>query len=288
MKIIIFGASGMLGRVLKNQYQEEELITPSHAECDFLQKQQIRSFIDSVQPDIVINAAAIVNIDACEKDKDTAFNVNGLAVAEIAMACNQCNAYFVQISTDHYYINDGNLKHTEEDPLHLVNYYAQTKFMGETYALLAKKHLIIRTNIIGFKSIKNQPTFLEWAINKIVKKEKMDLFFDYFTSSIDIYHFSEILRLLIKNKICGTFNIGSNDVSSKSDFILKLALKMKISIKEPNICSIFEKTNLIKRANSIGLDVKKVESVLNQPMPSSEEVIQKILEVYNDQYKNQF
>jgi len=47
MKMIIFGANGMLGSVLKNQYQEWELITPSHAECDFSQKQHIRSFIDS-------------------------------------------------------------------------------------------------------------------------------------------------------------------------------------------------------------------------------------------------
>lgn len=286
MKVIIFGANGMLGSVLKNQYQDWQLITPSHAECDFSKKQCVSSFIDSVQPGVVINAAAVVNIDTCEKDKNLALNVNGLAVAEMAMACNKWQASFVQISTDHYYINDGSRKHTEEEPVHLINYYAQTKFIGEVYALLADRHLIVRTNIIGFKAKKNQQTFLEWAIERIFNKEQINLFSDYFTSSIDIYHFSAILKSLITKNIYGIFNVGANEVLSKSDFIIKLASKMQISLNQPNLCSVSNEKNLIIRANSLGLDVSKVESVLNQSMPSSEEVIQKILEVYHNEYKN--
>lgn len=282
MKILIFGSTGMLGQILVEYFgRSHDVMVHTHATCDLANTDTILSFILEKHPQIVINAAALVDIDNCETNKDYAFKVNSSAVAQMAFACNEISATLIQISTDHYYLNDGEKKHTEEEPVALVNYYAQTKFMGEVYALLTKKHLIIRTNIIGFRNKRDCPTFLEWAINNIELGSEIKLFQDYFASSIDTYHFSEILERMMSNNLVGIYNVGCKDVVSKACFVNLLSEALNKKLNNPIYSSVKEASGLIKRANSLGLSINKVEKALNVSMPDVSQVIRKIIEVYH-------
>jgi dTDP-4-dehydrorhamnose reductase len=285
MKILLFGASGMLGRELVsylNQYSNIEIIKARKSDCDINKIEQIETFIEEIKPNVIINSAAIIDLKLCEKEKDYVFAINSLSASRMAFAANKIGAKLVQISTDHYYSGDGEKKHTENDSVSLLNYYAYTKFIGENYTMLARKNLIIRTNIVGFKMEQGQETFIEWAIRSLENDDQLNLFEDYFVSSIDIYSFSKILKKMIDRDARGLYNVSSCEVTSKANFIHLLSLKLNIPLNKPKYVSVNSlESSLVKRANSLGLDVRKIEKNLGIEMPKIDQVISNICEVYH-------
>ena len=276
LKILIFGSSGMLGRALcKNLANNFEVLSPKRSECDLLDLDSIEKTILDIRPNYVINAAALVDVNACENNRDQAFKVNSLSVYRMALSCNLAQSKFIQISTDHFYENDGCLKHSETAPISIVNYYAYTKYAAEIYAMLAHHHLILRTNIVGLKE--GGKTFLNWALDSIISKTKINLFGDYFTSSIDIWNFSDIVNQCIRRGLRGLYNIGSSDVVSKAQFIEFLARDLDIKLIDPNYTSIKNQSSLVRRADSLGLDVSKIEADLGAKMPNNQQVIKEII-----------
>lgn len=282
-KILLFGSTGLLGQAITERFRNGlNLISPDRLSYDFNKFDQLEDIILKYNPDIVINCVALVNLQECENNREKAYNVNARSVAELALACNKIGAKLVHISTDHYFSGDGDKKHKETDAITILNYYAYSKFQAEAYALLAKDHLIIRTNIVGFRGREGAPTFIEWAISEIMKGTRFKLFTDYFTSSIDVYNFSDILFKALQENIHGLYNIGSRDVASKAEFIKLLSTKMGLGLDSPEYISIndIKANTLINRATSLGIDVEKIEQTLSTRMPNTEEVINRIIKVY--------
>lgn len=234
---------------------------------------------ESENPDIIINTIAIVNLNDCEIDKCRAYLVNSRPASVISNYCHENNVYFVQISTDHYYTGDDDKKHSETDKIHLLNEYARTKYLAETLAMTNPDALIIRTNIVGFRGWEND-TFVEWALNCLKSDEPMNVFEDYYTSSIDIYNFSRILWDLIKNKPTGIYNLASSEVSSKKDFIFSLADSFNLSTSNCTPTKI--NNDELKRATSLGLDTGKIENYLGYKMPTLKEVTDSLKKHYED------
>ena len=288
MRVLIFGSNGMLGRELsKNNRDGYTIIEVKKEDCDLLEIEKINEYIVKQNPEIVINAAGVVNINLCESDKISANKINALSVLKMALACNQIKAKFIQISTDHFYIDDAQKKHKESDYVTIKNYYACTKFIAESYAALADNHLIIRSNIVGFKEFPKKTSFLDWAIAEIINQSQMTLFKDYYCSSIDIYNFSSILWKAVENNLVGLYNVASSDVLSKAEFILMLSEKFGIPLNAPiftNIKKVYGK-DFIQRATTNGLDTRKIQYALKIKMPSTKQVIEKIKEVYDERYE---
>ena len=291
MKILLFGSQGMLGYELAKYFLSEaqNIIVSTKADCDISNLEAIEDYISNISPEYVINCAGLVDVDLCEDNKEYALSVNSFSVHKMALACNKLKATLVQISTDHYYTNDKDQKHCEDDPITLVNHYAYTKYLGEAYALLAKRHLIIRTNIIGFNNRKKKKTFLEWSIDCIEKNIQMNLFYDYFTSSIDIFSFCHVLKSALCCRLNGVYNIASKNVFSKANFLEFLGKSLNIPLNNPLYTSINNQQILnIKRADSLGLNVDKIEHALGVLMPTLGEVMNNIMKVYNDRQKASF
>ncbi|KAF0819043.1 dTDP-4-dehydrorhamnose reductase [Bacillus sp. ZZV12-4809] len=287
MKALLIGSTGMLGQTLFKKLKENNfsVITSSRNNSDnnidFLTDgQKITEVIIKEKPEIVINAAALVNLNYCESNPGNAYIVNSRLPGLIAQACSRVNSYFVQISTDHYYSNDGKKGHKESDKVELFNEYARTKFAGESFTLTYYNSLVVRTNIVGFRNKASSPTFVEWVIKSLESNDYITGFNDFFTSSIDVESLSDILIELIDQKVTGLINVASSDTISKYEFIATLAtlLGKEQQVKEGTMNS----SQGIKRANSLGLDMTKLQSILkHNHIPSSKEVI---INIYN-QYK---
>lgn len=290
MKVLLVGSTGMLGQAILKMYWGKNIFpkTVSRTNADHnidlvKNTEKIIDVIKSEKPDIVINTAAWINLEECEKNPGEAYILNGKLPGLISDTCNLIGSYFVQISTDHFYINDNLKQHLETDKVILLNEYARTKFIGESLALINKNTLVLRTNIVGFRS-NNNLTFVEWIFNNLENDNQITGFTNYYTSSIDVYTFSAVLSQLIEKQITGIINIGSNDVISKYDFIFRIAQSIN---KEFLVSEGKMEDNNIKRGNSLGLNVMKVEAILNQKMPSSEKVIQNIVGKYKEGAMNE-
>jgi dTDP-4-dehydrorhamnose reductase len=285
MKTLIIGSTGMLGRAMMLVAHKRKVevtgIARNNADIcvDITDDQALQSIVADLQPQVVINCTAMTNLQVCERSPGDAYLINARSVAMLAAISEKLNAYFVQISTDHYYIGDGNKKHTELDPVVLVNEYARTKYAGEQFARTIENSLVVRTNIVGFRDKAGLPTFVEGIIKTLREGRPLTLFNDFYTSSMDVFRFSEALFDLISLRPKGIVNLASRDVSNKAEFISALAHQLDLSLSQTQIGSL-KSLKDCDRAESIGLDVTKAENLLRYKLPSFDEVIDSLAAYY--------
>lgn len=268
-----------LTRYLSNMGNDVVGVARKNADYNFdiTDDEELLNCFEIEKPDIIINTVAIVNLNACEVDKGNAYLVNSRPAGIISDYCLEKDIYFVQISTDHYYYGDENKRHLETEEISLLNEYARTKYLAESLTLNNPHSLVIRTNIVGFRGTENN-TFVEWALNSLKSQEEINVFEDYYTSSIDVHNFSRILYDLIEDKPSGIYNIASSEVFSKKEFIFSLAESFNLSHSNCHPSNI-NNDGLI-RATSLGLNVGKVENVVGYELPTLKEVTDSLKESY--------
>lgn len=288
MKILLLGATGMLGKALFRTAQDNNYTVIGVARSgtdrsiDIQHETTLRTLIREEQPQIILNTAAITNIDYCEKNPEDVFMTNTRPAAFLAELAAELNAYLIHISTDHFYSGDGRKQHAEDDQITLVNEYARSKYLAESLTRLYQNSLIIRTNIVGFRGNPYNPTFLEWCLKNLTEMNQITLFDDFFTSSIDVYRFSEILLDLIRKNTTGIYNVAGRDVTSKREFVLDLASALHLDISHTSTGSVHDMKST-RRADSLGLDVEKVEKILGYTMPDRYEVINNLKKKMNEE-----
>jgi dTDP-4-dehydrorhamnose reductase len=283
---LILGSTGMLGQALMNTLKAEGhsvigLARKNADIClDITDDALLLNTLATVRPKVIINTVAIVNLSICEQNPDQSYAYNARVSSILANYCASESIKYVYISTDHYFTNNKNSKHTEKAPVNLCNEYARTKYIGEQLSLTNPNALVLRTNIVGFRYNPDAPTFVEWAIKALEQQEKMTLFDDFYTSGLDVYSFSKALCILIAKDASGLFNLASSEVSNKHQFISHLAQRLGLSLDNTTIGSMAQTQSTVQRNNSLGLDVSKVEKVLNFSLPELSDVINNLATEY--------
>lgn len=287
-KILLLGSNGMLGQALTSQFIKDgyELHTVDKIDAEYtfdvLDDDRLRYCIEDVLPDIIVNTVAIVNLNDCEEDRGSAYCLNARVPGILSEICAEKDLYLIHISTDHFFRGDRDKKHSEKDEIKLVNEYSRTKYIGEQLALRHKKTLVVRTNIVGFRG-KGQQTFIEWAIDEIRKKNSMNLFGDFYTSSIHTVDFAKILSDLMLVRPSGIINLASSDVTNKKDFILGLSETLFGNKPEYREVSLKSLTGA-PRGDSLGLDVSKIEMILGYKMPDRNDTFLSIKREYERRF----
>lgn len=160
MKIIVFGGNGTLGKELQTIHPG--LICPPRSVVDIHSKSDIQEYVKVHNPDIVINAAAIIDNRVLEGVPQDAIQTNIIGAANVASTCIDQNIRYVYISTDYVYKGDrGNYKETDE--ILPFNFYAWSKLGGECSAKGVKNHLIIRTSFGPVQFAYSQAFIDKWA-----------------------------------------------------------------------------------------------------------------------------
>jgi dTDP-4-dehydrorhamnose reductase len=149
MRVLITGGLGQLGREAALQWAAagDEVTAVDRDVLDVTDRSAVRSAITTLQPQVVLHAAAYTAVDACEADPDGAMQLNALAVRWVAEACDAVDAHLVTLSTD--YVFDG----TKANPYHEwdvpnpQSVYGRTKRAGELEALaLGPRAAVVRTS----------------------------------------------------------------------------------------------------------------------------------------------
>jgi len=285
MRILILGGTGLLGRVLCAEAKRRGHVPHSAARTDadytldLGDDGALEALLEMANPDMVINAAALIDLAACEADPVRADHINARPARILADWSHQTTRPFAHISTDHFFDGDGDAKHDEQAAVVLCNAYARSKYAAEQHALAVSLALVVRTSIAGFHP--DGRGFANWALNALKKHEPMTLFEDFYGSVIDTATFSAALFDLITQNQTGLINLASRDVSSKKDFILELAKAAGLTGQGAKSGSVRELAP--RRARSLGLDVKRAEQKLGYDLPGRAEVCQTLVSQWRAQ-----
>ncbi len=148
-KAAVIGSAGQLGVELVRELNRRGYQTMGwdRKQLDITDNSQVESVLTPWDPEIVINAAAYNQVDVAESEPHASFEVNALAVRNLALACRQLDARFVHFSTDYVFDGTAGRPYTESDPTHPLGAYGVSKLAGELYAqAYLDAPLIVRTS----------------------------------------------------------------------------------------------------------------------------------------------
>src|SRR5262249_31270828 len=98
MKLLVVGTGGRLGAALAREFKEYELTGFNRAQLDLSNLDAVRHKLRAMRFDVLINAAAFTNVDACETERDRAFLINAEAPGVLAEICNAKDAKLIHFS----------------------------------------------------------------------------------------------------------------------------------------------------------------------------------------------
>ena len=277
--VIVLGSTGMLGQALVREAALRRIpcsgfargAAGSHA-IDLTDDRALARVLHDVPGQVIVNAAALTDLEACERDPARASAINTRLPGELAAHCQRSGRTLVHISTDHYHTGNVNLLHDEAGEVELLNHYARSKFAGETRAAECSSSLIVRTNIVGLRGWPGRPTFVEWALDALSQGRPFTAFEDVYTSSIDVGQFSVALFDLIAQSATGLLNLAARDAVSKATFIRALAQALGLDHRHCQSGSHAARPG-VPRANTLGLDVRRAETLLQRRLPDHAAVV---------------
>ncbi len=148
-RVAIFGSGGQLGAELSAEFSARagEVACFDRSSVDITDPAAVERAIARYDPAVVLNAAAYNQVDVAEQEPAAAFQVNALAVRNLAIACRNVDALLVHFSTDYVFDGMAGQAYREEDPTHPLGAYAVSKLAGELYArAYLERVLIVRTS----------------------------------------------------------------------------------------------------------------------------------------------
>jgi dTDP-4-dehydrorhamnose reductase len=194
--IIVVGAGGRLGAALAREYASlYEVIGFTHTQLDLGQPEALRSTLASLPFDVLINAAALTNVDYCENHRDEAMRLNAEAPRVLAEICEEKYVRFIHVSTDYVFDGEKRKPYTEEDPAHAISVYGASKREGELQVLEANaRALVIRVSwVFG----PDRPSFVDAILKKARGEEQVAAVADKFSTPTYTPDIAALLRPLL-------------------------------------------------------------------------------------------
>ena len=202
MKVVILGAGGRLGAALLREYrQKHDIAGFNHAQLDLASLDDVRQRLGAMNFDVLINAAAFTNVDACETERERAFLINGEAPGVLAEICTAKGAKLIHFSTDYVFDGEKRAPYTEEDQANPISAYGESKLAGEKNVLAAEDgHLVVRVSwVFG----PDRPSFIDAMIKRAQEDEKIDAISDKFSTPTYTHHIAGMLPQFFDRGVAG-------------------------------------------------------------------------------------
>ncbi len=236
-KAIVFGSNGLLGQNIIKKFSGHYSIYASSLETDnynaeltfdyrqidLTVRSQVKSYIEEIQPDLIINAAAYTDVDKAEVERELCWNVNVRAVDNIIESSVFIKPIIIQISSD--YVFDGTeAPYREIDKPNPRGNYARSKMASENIVRSSKlEYILCRTQILYGKGQNVRPNFVTWVIDQLKRGKPVRIVGDQIGSPTYAPDLCEAIFRLLQNEAYGLFHVSGPDSISRYDFSLKIA-----------------------------------------------------------------
>jgi dTDP-4-dehydrorhamnose reductase len=151
MRIAVIGANGQLGSDVVRAFASngDEVYAITHSDIEITDIDSVSRGLRGVQPQVVVNTAAMHHVENCEQEPEKAFAVNALGARNLALVSREMRSVLMHVSTDYVYDGRKGSPYEEHDAPQPLNSYGNSKLAGEYFVRsLAEKHFVLRTSAL--------------------------------------------------------------------------------------------------------------------------------------------
>jgi dTDP-4-dehydrorhamnose reductase len=281
MRVVLIGANGQLGTDMKRVFQDagDTVFPYVHAQLDVCSEARIAEVLAETKPDLVLNTAAYHRVEECEKKSELAFQVNGTAAMNLAIACQKAGATLVHFSTDYVFGGyDRNTPYEETDRPAPLNVYGASKVLGE-YLIpdYTDRYFVLRVcGLYGVAgSSGNGGNFVETMLKKGLAGDAIRVVDDQVLTPTYTADLAEAVRKLVLTRKFGLYHLSSEGECSWYEFTRHIFASAGIEAKLSPVKST-EFASPVKRPSYSVLSKAKVRA-LGVSLPSWKDALPRYL-----------
>ena len=280
MKILIVGANGQVGSAswqLLSESENYDLIALTRGQLDISDRIAVFNALTQIQPDVVLNAAAMTNVDACESQQDLAFAINAMGVRNLVQSSEIIDAHLIHVSTDFVFDGKMNRPYTEYDLTNPLSIYALSKLGGDTEALSYDKASVLR---VAWVFGNQKGDFFSWVLDGLNSGTLNSLIDDQVSTPTYSFDVAKVIRKCIQSRLFGLINVANAGETTRLEMGRTLGKKVGIettispitseSLKRPagrpNYSSL--NTNLLKAQT--GIEMRSWQDALDEYLKKME------------------
>ena len=208
--IVVTGKNGQLGSELEllaplfNEYYN--FLFADRSQLDLSSNDAIDNFFAIHKPAVIVNCAAYTAVDKAESDKDAAFQINATAVGKLAAHALSLHALFITISTDYVFNGNSTTPYLPSDTTDPVNYYGESKAVGEQLAIKNNPgSIIIRTSWVYSRFGNN---FVKTMLRLMSERPSLNVVGDQIGAPTYAADLAAAIMQVVKQKLAGNKHTG--------------------------------------------------------------------------------
>ncbi len=228
--------------------------------------------ISQTRPDVIINAAALTDVDLCESRPDMAHLINATSVDYLATAAREHGSFLVQVSTDYVFSGDKG-GYSETVTPNPINQYGLSKLKGEEAARQAGEESwsIARASVVYGWGRTHRPNAATYVYDKLSKLDSISIVSDQYSSPTLNTNLAEMVTEIAKRRIGGIMHTSGATRLNRYDLALDIARTFGFN---ENLISPIDSKSLnwrAKRPADSSLKTAKASRTLsNQPLEVEE------------------
>ncbi|MCX6353638.1 MAG: dTDP-4-dehydrorhamnose reductase [Candidatus Aureabacteria bacterium] len=271
-RILITGASGFLGWNLARALSAGNEVWGTYHEhsiriegcrlekADVSSEHDVTTLMEKASPEVVLHAAARIDVDLCEREREKASRVNTEGTQRIARLAAETGSRLIYFSTDMVFDGEKGM-YTEEDAPRPINHYGETKLEGERGALAALPGAVIaRLALMYGRGEGGYGSFLAWMLQRLKMGESVPLFVDQFRTPLYVGDVCLAVKKIIEDiHIKGIYHFAGPERVSRYEFGIRLAEMHEFSKRLLQPVRMRDLERLMPRPCDTSLDNRKAE-----------------------------
>jgi len=276
IKVLVTGSNGLLGQsICQYLFKKKISIIPTgrgsvrntqfnsiYLDLDVTSKHTWDKILDSYKPGVIINTAAMTNVDECEKNHKLSLSTNSLSMSNYLEYMKKNKTHFIQISTDFVFDGKKGL-YVEDDPCSPLNFYGFTKLEAEKYIIENhSNYTILRTSLLYGNNVLDNNLFM-WVKQKMQNNQALNIVNDQYRTPTYVNDLASVVLQCLEEKKYGIYHISSGERLSIFDIVCNIAESFRFNASLINRIKSKELKQVAQRPMDSSLDITKAIEQLN-------------------------